>query len=78
MSVRSKQRSLRKKRGSAPKGVCRKIFRSGPVKIEPVLNTTNQGRREPNVDQRPAQILRISGYVNSKTNGENATVLSGF
>ena len=24
----------------------------------------------------PAQILRISGFVNSKTDGENATVLS--
>ena len=41
-------------------------------------STTKQGRREPNVGPRPAQILRISGFVNSKTDGENATVLSGF
>ena len=32
----------------------------------------SQGRREPNVGPGPAQILRISGFVNSKTDGENA------
>ena len=31
---------------------------------------------EPNVGPGPAQILRISGFVNSKTDGENAAVLS--
>ena len=36
----------------------------------------SQGRREPNVGPGPAQILRISGFVNSKTDGENAAVLS--
>ena len=35
-----------------------------------------QGRREPNVGPGPAQIWRISGFVNSKTDGENAAVLS--
>ena len=34
--------------------------------------------REPNVGPEPAQILRISGFVNSKTDRKNATVLSGF
>ena len=37
-----------------------------------------QGRREPNVGPRPAKILRIFGFANSKTDGENATVLSEF
>ena len=43
-----------------------------------ILSYHRQGRREPNVNPGPAQILRISGFVNSKTGGENATVLSGF
>ena len=37
-----------------------------------------QGSREPNVGPGPAQILRIFGFVNSKTDGENATVQSKF
>ena len=37
-----------------------------------------QGRRKPNVGPRSAQILRVSGFVNSKKDGENASVLSGF
>ena len=36
------------------------------------------GAPEPNVGPGSAQILSISGFVNSKTNGENATVLFGF
>ena len=40
--------------------------------------TGRQGRREPNVGPRSAQILRISSFVNSETEGEYATVLSGF
>ena len=41
-----------------------------------VLRASVQGRREPNVGPGPAQIWRISGFVNSKTEGENAAVLS--
>ena len=37
-----------------------------------------QGRREPNMGPGSAQILQISGFVKSKTNGQNATDLSGF
>ena len=37
-----------------------------------------QGRREPNLGLGPAQILRISVFVNSKTDGKNAAVLSEF
>ena len=33
----------------------------------------NQGRPEPNVGPESAQILGISSFVNSKTDGENAT-----
>ena len=36
------------------------------------INLT-QGRREPNEGPGSAQILGISGFVNSKTDGENAT-----
>ena len=36
----------------------------------------HSGRREPNVGPGPAQIWRISGFVNSKMDGENATVWS--
>ena len=39
---------------------------------------SGHGRRERNVGPGSAQILRISGFVNSKTDGENALVLSGF
>ena len=35
-----------------------------------------QGRREPNVGPGLAQIWRISGFVNSKTDGENPALLS--
>ena len=35
-----------------------------------------QGRRKPNVGPGPAQISRISGFVNTKTDRENAAVLS--
>ena len=35
-----------------------------------------QGRREPNVGPGPAQICRISGFVKSKIDGENAAVWS--
>ena len=37
-----------------------------------------QGRREPDVGPGSAQILGISGFVYSTTQGENATVFSGF
>ena len=37
-----------------------------------------QGLREPNVGPGSAQITRISGFVNLKTDGENATVFSGL
>ena len=40
------------------------------------IDDQGQGRREPNVGPGPAQIWRISGFVNSKTDGENAAVLS--
>ena len=36
------------------------------------------GRREPNVGPGSAQIIRVSAFVNSKTDGENAIVLSWF
>ena len=36
----------------------------------------DQERREPNVGPGPAQIRRISGFMNSKTDGENAALLS--
>ena len=36
----------------------------------------SQGRTEPNVGPGPAQIWWISGFVNSKTDRENAAVLS--
>ena len=35
-----------------------------------------QRRREPNVGPGPAQIRRISGFVNSKTDREHAAFLS--
>ena len=35
-----------------------------------------QGRREPNVGPGPAEIWRISGFVNSKTDGENARYMN--
>ena len=37
-----------------------------------------QGRREPRVGPGTAQILRISGFVQSKTNKENGTLFFGF
>ena len=46
-----------------------------PVKCES-RQCEMQERREPTVSPGPAQILRISGLVNSKTDGENAAFLS--
>ena len=37
-----------------------------------------QRRREPNVGPGPAQIWRISGFVNSKTDGENAAFCPNY
>ena len=37
-----------------------------------------QGRREPRVGPGTAQILRISGFVQSKSGKENGTLFSGF
>ena len=37
-----------------------------------------QGRREPRMGPGTAQILRISGFVQSKTGKENGTLFSGF
>ena len=37
-----------------------------------------QGLREPYVGPGSAQTTRISGFVNLKTNGENASVFSGL
>ena len=42
------------------------------------MYTSHRGHREPNVGPWPAQKLRIFGFVNSKTDGKNATVLSQF
>ena len=38
------------------------------------LANCSRGRREPNVSPGPAQIWRISGFVKSKTDGQNAAV----
>ena len=40
------------------------------------LQKEAQGRREPNLGPGPVQILRISGFVNSKTDRKNAIGLS--
>ena len=37
-----------------------------------------QGRLEPKMGPGSAQILRISGFVQSKTAEENGTIFSGF
>ena len=42
-----------------------------------LYEATEQGHREPNVGPGSAQILGISGFVNSKTDGENATSFLG-
>ena len=40
--------------------------------------TQYQGRREPRVGPGTTQILRMSGFVRSKTSKKNATLFSGF
>ena len=40
------------------------------------MHPITQGRRESNVGPRPAQIWRISGFVNCKTDEDSASVLS--
>ena len=46
--------------------------------ISYLLYTTVQGRREPREGPETTQILRISGFVQSKTGKKNGTFFSGF
>ena len=57
---------------------CSTYRRTGRITLEHNILGTYQWRREPRVGPGTAQILRISGFVLSRTGKENGTLFSGF